>query len=121
MSAGTSFLSRFAKDFKTVAAGDTVFREGDPGDVMYVVDAGEVDLVIRDQVVYTVGPGGIFGEMALIDRAPRSATALARTDCQLVPIDEKRFRYLVQQTPFFALDVMRVMAERLRRLNEKVG
>ncbi|HEU5100134.1 MAG TPA: Crp/Fnr family transcriptional regulator [Roseiflexaceae bacterium] len=61
------------------------------------------------------GPGGIVGEMALIDDRPRSATAVAATDCRLVPIDERRFTFLVQQTPMFALAVMRVMAERLRR------
>jgi CRP-like cAMP-binding protein len=57
--------------------------------------------------------------MALIEREPRTATAVARTECQVVPIDEKRFRFLVQQTPMFALEVLRVMSSRLRKANEQ--
>ena len=52
---------------------------------------------------------------AFIDHRPRSASAVARTPCLLVPIDEKQFQFMVQQTPFFALQVMRVLTERLRR------
>jgi CRP-like cAMP-binding protein len=63
--------------------------------------------------------GGIFGEMSLIDDKPRSATARARTDCELVPIDEGRFLELVHQKPGFALEVMKVMAERLRSMDER--
>ena len=59
--------------------------------------------------------GGIMGELALIDSKPRSASAVAKTDCRLVPLDDKQFIFLVQQTPFFAIRVMRIMAERLRR------
>ena len=60
-------------------------------------------------------PGGIFGELALIDSSPRSAAAVAHTDCRLAVIGERRFIFLVQQTPYFALEVMSVMAQRLRR------
>lgn len=97
------------------AAGQIVFTEGQRGDVMYVVKSGEVDIRRGDQVFDTHGPGAIFGEMALIDHAPRSADAVARTDCELVPISERQFIFLVQQTPFFALQVMRVIADRLRQ------
>jgi CRP-like cAMP-binding protein len=55
--------------------------------------------------------------MALIDHSPRSASARAKTDCQLVPIDEARFKYMIQQTPFFAIEVMRVITRRLRHMN----
>ena len=57
----------------------------------------------------------MFGEMALVDSEPRSAEAVARTDCKLVPINKKRFAFLVTETPFFALEVMQVMANRLRK------
>jgi CRP-like cAMP-binding protein len=87
---------------------------------MYAVSEGEVDILVHGKVVETVGPGGILGEMALIDTKPRSATAIAQTDCKLVPISEKRFTFLIQQTPHFALQVMRVMAERLRRMDANV-
>jgi CRP/FNR family transcriptional regulator, cyclic AMP receptor protein len=95
-------------------AGHTIFEKGQPGDVMYVVIAGQVDVLIHDKIINSIEPGGILGEMALIDAEPRSATAVAKTDCKLVPINEKRFAFLVQQTPFFAIEVMRTMAERLR-------
>lgn len=110
-------LVRFATDARSFAAGETVFSEREPGAVMYVVKEGEVDIRVRGKTVETVGPGGIIGEMALIDQQPRSATAVARTACQLVPINEERFQFLVQQTPYFALDVMRMVVQRLRKMD----
>ena len=110
---------RFATDFEVVPAGQAIFREGDPGDVMFVVKEGDVDIVVHGTVVDTVGPGGIFGEMALIDHQPRSASAVATVDSQLVRIDERRFQYLVERTPHFALEVMRIMAHRLRRMDAR--
>ncbi|MGH9442924.1 MAG: cyclic nucleotide-binding domain-containing protein [Thermoanaerobaculia bacterium] len=113
-------LFRNATDFETYPAGKTVFEAGDPGHALYVVKDGEVDIVIHGNVVETVQPGGVFGEMALIESSVRSASAVARTDCALVPIDERRFSFLIQQTPQFALQVMKIMAERLRRFDEKL-
>jgi CRP-like cAMP-binding protein len=114
MSEPTLDLFRHVKEFDSFTRGQTIFQEGDPGEVMYVVIEGEVDIVLRDNVVNSLGPGGIFGEMALVDHRPRSATAVAKTDCKLASIDERRFFFLIQQTPNFALSVMRVMASRLR-------
>ena len=117
MSASSNLFSN-ATDFKTFPAGETIFKEGQPGDMMYIVIEGEVDVLVHGKVVYSIGgPGGVLGEMALIDTQPRSATAVARTACKLVPIDQKRFTFLIQQTPYFAVEVMRTMAERLRRMN----
>lgn len=96
-------------------AGETIFSEGEPADRMYLVSEGSVALTIAGRLVETVGPGGLFGEMAVIDREPRSAAAVAESDCKLVAIDKRRFWFLVQETPFFAEIVMRVMASRLRR------
>jgi len=111
-----------AEDTEIVAfrAGDTVFREGDPGDLMYVVRDGRIDLRVKGQLVDSLGPGGVLGEMALIEHAPRTATATAKTDCTLVPIPEKRFMFMVQQTPHFALQIMKVIAERLRRMDARL-
>ena len=109
---------KHAKDTVTLPAGDVLFREGDPGDVMYAVIEGRIELTRRGTLIEDVGPGGIVGELALIEPAPRSATAEARTDARVVRVDEKDFTYLVQEHPTFALQVMRVMAERLRRTNE---
>jgi len=109
----------FEKDATPIpfTAGQIIFEEGQTRDFMYVVKKGEVDIVIRGHVVETVGEDSFFGELALIDRAPRSATAIAKTDCALIKIDERQFLYLVQETPFFALIVMRTLAARIRRRN----
>lgn len=102
------------------AAGETIFQEYDMGSEMYVILEGEVELSIGSKVVETLGPGEPFGEMALIDQSPRTATATAKTACKLAVIPEKRFLFMVQTTPHFALQIMKVMADRLRRMNERV-
>lgn len=101
------------------ASGTIIFKEGTTGDKMYVVKDGEVELSAHGKVIASIGKGGIFGEMALIDKKPRSATAHAQTDCILAPIDEERFLELVLQKPTFALDVMKVLVERLRLMDER--
>jgi CRP-like cAMP-binding protein len=101
-------------------AGQEIFREGESGEVMYVVREGEVALRVKSKLVETLGPGGVLGEMALIEHAPRTATATANSDCTLVPISEKRFMFMVQQTPHFALQIMKIMAERLRRMDARL-
>jgi CRP/FNR family transcriptional regulator, cyclic AMP receptor protein len=84
---------------------------------MYVVKSGEVELKVRDKSVEIVGTDGFFGEMALVDQAPRSATAVAKTDCVVVPISEKHFLFMVEETPFFALAVLRTLTARVRRMD----
>ena len=98
--------------------GHVIFKEGDPGVHLYVVKAGKVDLKVHDKIVHTFSEGELFGEMALIDHEKRSATTIAATDCELFMIDEHRFQFLVQQTPYFAQFVMKVMADRLRAMNK---
>lgn len=98
-------------------AGEAIFQEGDAGDKMYVVRSGEVAIEKNGKVMETLGPGGIFGEMALIDGSPRSAMAKAKTDCEVAPITEKTFVFLVHETPYFAIAVMRTLANRLRRMD----
>ena len=100
-------------------AGEVIFRELDMGAEMYVVLEGEVELAIGPNVVETLGPGEPFGEMALIDQAPRVATATARTACKLAVIPERRFLFMVQTAPHFAVQIMKVMADRLRTMNAK--
>jgi CRP/FNR family cyclic AMP-dependent transcriptional regulator len=100
-------------------AGDVIFRQYDMGAEMYVVLEGQVELRIGDNVVETVAAGEPFGEMALIDQAPRVATAVASTDCKLAVIPERRFLFLVQTAPQFALQIMKVMADRLRKMNQR--
>ena len=94
--------------------GQTIFREGDQGDSMYVVLEGEVEIRVKDRAIDTTGAGGLVGEMALVDNRPRSATAVDKTTCKLVPVNERQFNFMVQETPLFAITVMRIMCERLR-------
>ena len=113
-------LFRSADNFESYAPGQTIFEEGQPGDVLYVVKEGEVEILVGSDVVETLDAGEVFGEMALLESKSRSASARAKTACQIVPVNEQRFTFLVQQTPHFSLTVMRTMAERLRRMNERV-
>lgn len=103
------------QDSRPFREGETIFARGDAATCMYVVADGEVDLVIGDRHLETLGRGGIFGELAVITREARSADARARTDCRVVEIPEQRFTYMVQETPNFALEVMKVLVQRLRR------
>lgn len=97
-------------------AGSLIFSEGDAGaDRMYIVRSGTVEISIGNRLVETVQANGMFGEMALVDGASRSATARARDACELAPIDRRLFVLMVDEAPHFALNVMRVMADRLRR------
>ena len=105
---------------RVVQAGEVIFRQYDMGSEMYVVLEGEVELAIGESVIERLGPGEPFGEMALIDQAPRTATATASTDGKLAVIPERRFLFLVQTTPHFALDIMKSMADRLRKMNARV-
>jgi CRP/FNR family transcriptional regulator, cyclic AMP receptor protein len=112
------FRSKTGTEYK---AGQTIIETGTTGQSMFVVVEGEVEVRVGDKRIDVVGPGSIFGEMALIDDTPRSATVIAETDCRLVEVDRKRFEFMVSETPFFALAVMRVMADRLRKANTKAA
>ncbi|MCI0427466.1 MAG: cyclic nucleotide-binding domain-containing protein [Nitrospiraceae bacterium] len=108
-------LFQHSKEWEAFSAGQIIFSEGQPGEVMYVILEGEVDIQACGKLIETIHAGDMFGEMALVDSEPRSAKTVARTDCKLVPINKKRFAFLVTETPFFALEVMQVMANRLRK------
>lgn len=108
-------ILRREPDIRSFKQGDPIFVAGDPGDCMYAVVDGAVEIQLNGQAIEQVAPGGVFGEMGLIDSQPRSATAVAATDCSLAVIGEKRFLRLVEQAPQFALQMMRVVTERLRR------
>lgn len=104
---------------RTYAAGEVIFEEGQPGECMYLVLSGEIEVSVEGRPINTLGPGSIFGEMALVDDQPRSATLKAASSSRLVPVDYDRFKRLVQQSPDFALQVMGIMSTRLRRLLEE--
>ena len=110
-------MLRGVLDSFRLSAGETLFHEGDRGDRMYVVLEGQVEILVGKTVVETAGAGGIVGEMALIDDAPRAACVVATTLCRLVAVDRKRFHSLVQSDPVFATHVMKVLVDRLRNMN----
>ena len=96
--------------------GQTIFKQGDPGsDCMFAVVEGAVDIELGGVVLERLVPITVFGEMALLDQRPRSASARAAVDCSLAVIDKKRFLRLVELTPQFALHMMQLISERLRR------
>lgn len=117
------FSSLFGHEADTVnfAAGENILRCGECSELMYVVIDGEAEVRLGDEVIYVAGPGALLGELSLIDRGPASADVVAKTACRMVPIDEHRFHFLMQQTPNFALDVMKVIACRLRAMNARLG
>jgi len=114
------FFERFRIPLKRFAAGERIFLEDDPGDVMYLVVEGKVSIVTYGTVLENVGMHGIFGELALIDSAPRSAAALAAEPSEVALIDRDTFLELVRQKPTFSLYVMRQLATRIRRMNKSL-
>lgn len=98
-------------------AGETLFKEGDLGKHMYVLQSGTVEIFVNGKMVDEGWVGAILGEMALIDDMPRAATVVARTDCKLAVLDEKEFHALIKKAPFFATHLMRLLARRLRSAN----
>jgi CRP-like cAMP-binding protein len=100
--------------------GKTIVQEGQAGTRMYAVMDGHVALKIGNSVVEKLGPGGVFGELALVEQAPRMASATAVTDCELLPINRTAFLMLVKTNPDFAESLLGSLAERLRVLIAKL-
>lgn len=105
----------------SIPAGQALIQEGAEGNLMYVLETGVAEVFVRNRLVETLQHGSIVGEMGLVSPAPHSASVIAKTDCEFVAVDEKRFQFLVQQTPYFAVQVMRLMAERLRATDRLLG
>lgn len=116
------FFQLFANhpEIANVPAGHKLFAEGEAGHCMYVLVEGAAEVIVQNRVVEALTVGSMVGEMGLVSPAPRSATVVATRDCKFVAIDEKRFHFLVQETPYFATQVMRLMAERLRTADQMI-
>ena len=103
-------------NLQELSAGQPLFREGDDlNGLMYVLMSGSAEIMVGGRVMETAKTGAILGEMAMVDEGVRSASVIATTDCKLFAVDRDRFNFLVQQTPNFAQNVMRVIANRLRK------
>jgi CRP/FNR family transcriptional regulator, cyclic AMP receptor protein len=103
-----------ADSIREVPAGAVIFESGADGKEMFGVVEGEVEIRTGGGTTSRIGPDETFGEMAIIDHSPRSATAVAVVDTKLAVIDQRMFLFLVHETPMFALQVMGNLAERLR-------
>ena len=96
-----------------------IMREGEAGIFMYVVMDGAVRITVKDSVVEVVRPGGVFGEMALVDQSKRAATAAAATDCNLLSINRNDFLALIRSNPAFGVSLLRALANRLRNTGRR--
>lgn len=114
------FFERFRIPLKRYRRGERITVQGEIGERMYVVLEGKVDIVTDGKLLESVGLHGIFGEIALIDDAPRSADALAAADTEVAIVDRNAFLELVGSNPRFSLYVMQQMAHRIRRMNERL-
>ncbi len=106
------------RNTKTYQAGEKIFAEGDTANSMYAVVEGQVDICKNEKVLETVSPEGIFGEMGLVNNKPRMASAVAKTACTIVEINQGDFYFLIRHAPFFVIQVMQVLSERVRRNTE---
>ncbi len=104
-----------AKETREVPAGSVIFEAGDTGEEMFGIIEGKVELRLPNGRVFQLGPDECFGEMAVVDKSPRSASAVATEDTRVAVIDRHRFLFLVGETPTFALQVMSSLSERLRQ------
>lgn len=118
-------LERFIKDYE---AGEVIFEEGAPGNEMYVVKEGEVSIETTIKTdgksitknLGSLSPGDFFGEMAIIGGENRSARALARTRTQLVTLNKNRFYELIENSPEFAIKIVRKFSDRLKEANQRL-
>ncbi|HEY4180830.1 MAG TPA: Crp/Fnr family transcriptional regulator [Kofleriaceae bacterium] len=114
-------LDRFARDFP---AGAVLFKEGQPGDFMYVVQSGEVEIRRNvgetERVLAVLPPGEFFGEMAILNGRPRSATAVVRSPSRLLVIEGKTFEAMMRARPEIALRIIKSLAGRLESANQHI-
>jgi CRP/FNR family cyclic AMP-dependent transcriptional regulator len=110
-------MFRHDPEFTEINSGEILFSEGDTSRVMYVLINGEAEISMNGVLFEKCTQGSCVGEMALIDGSPRCATVTAHTNCKFAIIDKKRFKFLVDESPGFAIEVMRVMAQRLKKMS----
>lgn len=125
---GEGTLQRISQDIveRDYAQGDIIFREGDPGQVLYLVYAGQIRIFIHGldgtetSVILMGRPGDIFGELAVIDGLPRSATAVAMEKTTLYTIEREAFRNYMRHHPQLAFNFMRVLSNKVRKNTEQI-
>ncbi|AFY35750.1 Crp/Fnr family transcriptional regulator [Calothrix sp. PCC 7507] len=103
------------------SAGQVIFAEGEPGEFIYGILEGEVDVLVNGKVVEAIETGEVFGAGVLVGVKNRTYTAVAKTDTKLAFLDEETFLFAVQETPVFALKVMKSYSERLSRVERELA
>jgi len=110
---------------KVYADGEIIVRQGEPGDCMYVVQQGHVEVLHETEAgphkLATLGEGEFFGEMVIFDRSPRSATVRARGDVRLLTVDKATFLRRISEDPSLAFRIVKRMSQRIRELNAEVA
>ncbi|MEH2095854.1 cyclic nucleotide-binding protein [Nostoc sp. 'Peltigera membranacea cyanobiont' 213] len=107
-------------DPQAFSAGEVIFEEGQSGDKIYGILEGEVDILVNGKVVETIETGEIFGVGVLVGVQNRTYTAIAKVDSKLGFLDREGFLFAVQETPMFAIQVMKSYSERLSRLQRMI-
>lgn len=114
-------LDRFARDF---APGTVLFEEGQPGDFMYVVQHGEVEIRRQvgetERVIAVLPTGEFFGEMAILNGRPRSATAVVKIPSRLLVIEGKTFEAMLRARPEIAMRIIKSLGTRLENANQHI-
>src|SRR4030095_13089775 len=98
--------------------GDLIFKEGEPGDCMYIIFSGEIEIHKGKAILAILQAKEVFGELSLLDAETRSATATAKTNCILFKIDQEPFYELIDTRPEVARGFIKILCKRLRPLNE---
>ena len=106
----------------TYVTGQVIFEEGESGNVMYGIIKGEVDIFVDGKIVETITSGDVFGEGALVQpEHDRASTAIAKTDCIIACLDRERFLFAIENTPMFAVEVLKSYSDRARRLKRMLA
>jgi CRP/FNR family cyclic AMP-dependent transcriptional regulator len=117
MEASIMNMVRSVANTRTYLPDEKVFTEGSPGNTMYVIIDGNVEISVSGRLIEIAGPGMIIGEMALIDSCNRSATVVAKDNCVLAQVNESEFLSLMEKIPRFGLCVMKILVTRLRNMD----
>jgi len=113
-------LARIAAltDHVEIKAGTVLTREGEPGNEAFIIASGKAEATLRGERLNVLGPGSAVGEMALLDRSPRSATVTAKDDLHVLVLDPRSFGAMIDETPTVARKIMQALAQRLRELEK---
>ena len=110
---------------RTYSDGEVIFREGDRGEGMYVIQSGKVKITKHtpagEITISVIGSGDILGEMALFDKLPRSATAVASGEARVLSIDKSKLFKLISGDPTTAFKIIESMSSRIRRLDDELS